>query len=327
MNYSSLARTQGLILHTEVGIGYETPWRQVEAMLIQAAERTPGLAMEPRPFILQTKLGDFAVTYELNVYCSDVPKIMQLYTALHRSILDVFNEYGVQIMTPRLRGDPPEPKIVRREDWYAAPAAAANELFRKTMTRLTNRTIRPCLRRTADRADSGPRAGAAGRQRTGVRFGGPAFASGVDVQSRRRLGNIRLRQLALRQPEGRRAGELQRPVVRRICQARDIRNLQAAIVERDLRQRSASSASAPTDPFPSCTGPTSRRSGLKTPRSDGGLASPSVPARTRWTSPSDGPNTGSGTDFFCGTAPRKEEAAVAIGPTAAKPSSLPPSVE
>jgi len=131
LNYSSLARTRGLILHTEVGIGYETPWRQVEAMLIQAADRTPGLAMEPRPFILQTKLGDFAVTYELNVYCSDVPKIMQLYTALHRNILDVFNEYGVQIMTPAYERDPPEPKIVRREDWYAAPAAAAKELLGK----------------------------------------------------------------------------------------------------------------------------------------------------------------------------------------------------
>jgi small-conductance mechanosensitive channel len=125
LNYSSLARTRGLILHTEVGIGYETPWRQVEAMLIQAAERTTGLLMEPRPFVLQRKLADFAVVYELNVYCSDVPAFPQLYSALHRSILDVFNEYGVQIMTPAYQRDPLEPKIVRREDWYAAPATPA----------------------------------------------------------------------------------------------------------------------------------------------------------------------------------------------------------
>ena len=122
VNYSSLARTRGLILHTEVGIGYETPWRQVEAMLMQAAERTPGLAMEPVPFVLQTKLGDFAVTYELNVFCADASMLPRLYTALHRSILDVFNEYSVQIMTPAYERDPPEPKIVRREDWFAAPA-------------------------------------------------------------------------------------------------------------------------------------------------------------------------------------------------------------
>ena len=67
-------------------------------------------------------LGDFAVTYELNVYCSDVPKIMQLYSALHRSILEVFNEYGVQIMTPAYEGDPDQPKVVPRDKWHEPPA-------------------------------------------------------------------------------------------------------------------------------------------------------------------------------------------------------------
>jgi small-conductance mechanosensitive channel len=127
LNYSSIARTRGLILHTEVGIGYETPWRQVEAMLIQAAERTDGLVREQRPFVLQKRLADFAVIYELNVYCSNVPAFPQLYSALHRNILDVFNEYGVQIMTPAYERDPLEPKIVRREDWYAAPAVPVDQ--------------------------------------------------------------------------------------------------------------------------------------------------------------------------------------------------------
>jgi small-conductance mechanosensitive channel len=122
LNYSSLAGAHGLILHTEVGIGYETPWRQVEAMLLLAAERTPGLATELRPFVLEKKLGDFAVTYELNVYCTNVQGLNRLYAALHRNILDVFNEYGVQIMTPAYEGDPAEPKVVARKDWYAAPA-------------------------------------------------------------------------------------------------------------------------------------------------------------------------------------------------------------
>ena len=64
INYSTLAQSRGLILHTTVGIGYETPWRQVEGMLRVAAERTPGLLKEPPPFVLQKSLGDFAVTYE-----------------------------------------------------------------------------------------------------------------------------------------------------------------------------------------------------------------------------------------------------------------------
>lgn len=124
VNYSSLAREGKLILNTTVGIGYETPWRQVEAMLLQAAEHTEGLLKEPRPFVLQKALGDFAVTYEINAYCGDAQAMNQLYTRLYQNILDVFNEYGVQIMTPAYEGDTEQPKIVPRDQWYAAPATA-----------------------------------------------------------------------------------------------------------------------------------------------------------------------------------------------------------
>jgi small-conductance mechanosensitive channel len=123
-NYSSTAGARGLILHTTVGIGYETPWRQVEAMLRAAAERTPGVLGEPQPFVLLIKLGEFAVTYELNVYIHDPHVIACIYADLHRHILDVFNEYGVQIMTPAYEGDPDEPKVVPPQRWYAAPATS-----------------------------------------------------------------------------------------------------------------------------------------------------------------------------------------------------------
>ncbi len=124
VNYSTFARAQGLILHTTVGIGYEVPWRQVEAMLLLAAERTTGLLREPPPFVLQKSLGDFAVNYELNASCDDAQAMAPLYTALHRNVLDVFNEYGVQIMTPAYEGDPEQPKVVPKEQWHASPAAA-----------------------------------------------------------------------------------------------------------------------------------------------------------------------------------------------------------
>ena len=123
INYSSMARKQGLILHATVGIGYETPWRQVEAMLLLAASRTPGLLAEPKPFVNLLALGDFCVTYELNVHTADPHAILATYSALHRGILDVFNEYGVQIMTPAYEGDPEQPKIVPREHWHEPPAA------------------------------------------------------------------------------------------------------------------------------------------------------------------------------------------------------------
>ena len=124
VNFSTLASQSGLILHTVVGIGYETPWRQVEAMLLEAAARTPGLLRDPKPFVLQKALANFAVDYEINAYCDNPRGIPLLYTELHRSILDVFNEYGVQIMTPAYEGDPEQPKVVASHDWYLAPARA-----------------------------------------------------------------------------------------------------------------------------------------------------------------------------------------------------------
>jgi small-conductance mechanosensitive channel len=94
----------------------------VEAMLLEAAHRTPGLMTDPPPFVFQLQLGDFCITYELNVYCTDPLRMRATYTDLHRHILDVFNEYGVQIMTPAYEGDPEVPKVVPKDRWYLAPA-------------------------------------------------------------------------------------------------------------------------------------------------------------------------------------------------------------
>jgi small-conductance mechanosensitive channel len=127
VNYSSLARSKGLILHTNVGIGYETPWRQVEAILIEAAARTPGLLSEPKPFVLEKELRTFDVDYELNVYCDRPNSTSSLYAAIHRNILDLCNEYGVQIMTPAYEGDPKDAKVVAKDQWYAAPAAPESD--------------------------------------------------------------------------------------------------------------------------------------------------------------------------------------------------------
>ncbi len=121
-NYSTLAREQRLVLHTTVGIGYEVPWRQVEAMLLMAANRTDGLLAEPPPFVLNQGLRDFCVLYEINAYTADAGSSPAIYSRLHANILDVFNEYGIQIMTPAYMGDPDEPKLVRKEDWHMPPA-------------------------------------------------------------------------------------------------------------------------------------------------------------------------------------------------------------
>ena len=131
-NYSSQAQANGLILHTTVGIGYEVPWRQVEAMLQLAADRTKGIRTLPKPFVLQQSLGDFAINYELNVSIDDARQMIKLYSELHRNILDVFNEYNVQIMTPNYVQDTQQPKVVPKDQWYAPPAKGSQPKTEKT---------------------------------------------------------------------------------------------------------------------------------------------------------------------------------------------------
>lgn len=99
-NYSELARRGQLILHTEVTIGYDAPWRQVHELLIAAALRTAGILPEPRPFVLQTALNDFYVTYEINAYTADAVNMAPIFGEFHQNIQDCFNEAGVEIMSP-----------------------------------------------------------------------------------------------------------------------------------------------------------------------------------------------------------------------------------
>ena len=121
-NFTRLCAEGGVLLHTAVTIGYDTPWRQVQAMLVDAARRTPGLRSDPAPFVLQTTLSDFYVEYELNVAVDAPQERRSVLSALHANVQDVFNEYGVQIMSPHYESDPPSPAVVPRERWYAPPA-------------------------------------------------------------------------------------------------------------------------------------------------------------------------------------------------------------
>lgn len=100
MNYSAAAGTRGLILHTAVGIGYDVDWRQVHELLLGAAAKTEGLLEDPKPFVWQSDLGDYAITYELNAYTRDTKSVGRIYSDLRRNILDAFNGARIEIMTP-----------------------------------------------------------------------------------------------------------------------------------------------------------------------------------------------------------------------------------
>ena len=123
-NYSRTVSGEGFMVDTSVTIGYDTPWRQVEAMLIAAAGRTPGILTTPPPRVFQTALSDYYPEYCLVAQALPAgayPRA-EVVSRLHANIQDVFNEHGVQIMSPHYMSDPTNDKIVPREKWYTPPA-------------------------------------------------------------------------------------------------------------------------------------------------------------------------------------------------------------
>lgn len=123
-NFSRATEGGRYVLDTTVTIGYDAPWRQVHAMLIEAAQTIPEVMKAPEPYVVQTALSDFYVEYKLVVQVSaDVPATRaRVASDLHAAIQDAFNRHGVQIMSPHYESDPSAPKLVREADWHAAPA-------------------------------------------------------------------------------------------------------------------------------------------------------------------------------------------------------------
>ena len=121
-DYSRFAEVKETFTPTSVTIGYDTPWRQIHALLLMAAERTPGVRVEPKPYVLQEALQDFYVKYTLFVCLDAQDQRYFTLNILHAQIQDLFNEYGVQIMSPNYLADPAAPKVVAKKDWCTSPA-------------------------------------------------------------------------------------------------------------------------------------------------------------------------------------------------------------
>jgi small-conductance mechanosensitive channel len=135
-NYSRAVPGTGFVVDTVVTIGYSTPWRQVEALLEEAARRTEDIAREPAPIVRQTALHDFYAEYRLIAYSSAERPVVraEVLHHLHGHIQDIFNEHGVQIMSPHYMMDPAQPHVVPKEKWFTPPAqppAPADALVRE----------------------------------------------------------------------------------------------------------------------------------------------------------------------------------------------------
>jgi small-conductance mechanosensitive channel len=124
INYTRQSRQDGAVVATGVTIGYDAPWRQVHAMLLLAAGRTKGIRSIPKPYVLQKALSDFYVEYSLMIRIDRPEQRYYILSELHGHIQDVFNEYGVQIMSPNFVTQPDQEVVVPKERWYADPGNA-----------------------------------------------------------------------------------------------------------------------------------------------------------------------------------------------------------
>jgi small-conductance mechanosensitive channel len=104
-NYSTHTRLDGtgLIVHTTVTIGYDVSWKDVYQILLNAAEKTELVEKTPVPFVLQTSLDDFYVSYQINCYTREANSLAMVYSLLHQNIQDSFNEAGIEILSPHYR--------------------------------------------------------------------------------------------------------------------------------------------------------------------------------------------------------------------------------
>lgn len=122
VNLSATLKGEGVNMTTSVTIGYDTPWRQVEAMLELAASRTTGINHDITPLVRQLALQDWYVMYELQVRLRPGESLAGVRSLLHGHIQDVFNEFGVQIMSPNFISQPEQPIIVTKPNWFTPPA-------------------------------------------------------------------------------------------------------------------------------------------------------------------------------------------------------------
>lgn len=125
-NYSRAYPGTGFVLDTTVTIGYDTPWRQVHALLELAAHRTDDIANSPKPYVMQVALSDFYPEYRLVAYATaETPRQRaEVLNRLHQQIIDVFNEYEVQITSPHFVQEPANSHVIPKEEWHRAPAVA-----------------------------------------------------------------------------------------------------------------------------------------------------------------------------------------------------------
>lgn len=104
INFSIDDLGDGLIVHAKLEIGYEVPWQKVHELAIKAALDTPLIEKNPSPFVFQSSLDSYYVSYQINAYTKHPNKQAYIYSELYKRILDIFHEANIELISPTFNG-------------------------------------------------------------------------------------------------------------------------------------------------------------------------------------------------------------------------------
>ncbi|MCO6565139.1 MAG: mechanosensitive ion channel family protein [Apibacter sp.] len=121
VNYSASARKYGIIIYSDITVGYDIPRKQVEDLLIKAATNTEGVLKNPTPFVLVKELEDFYCCYQINAYTDRDLTMPKVYSCLHKNIMDKFHEEGIEILSPHFYAEREGNEIVMPPQYKNKP--------------------------------------------------------------------------------------------------------------------------------------------------------------------------------------------------------------
>ena len=97
MNFSSIGRTNGLVVTTQVKVRYDARLEDVDATLIAAAQATKGVTDKITPYIYHISLNELNATYEINAVTFEPQNMYIIKSDLIKNIYNAFRERNIEL--------------------------------------------------------------------------------------------------------------------------------------------------------------------------------------------------------------------------------------
>ena len=97
MNFSSIGRTTGLVVTTQVKVRYDARLEDVDATLIAAAQATKGVTDKITPYIYHISLNELNATYEINAVTFEPQNMYIIKSDLIKNIYNAFRERNIEL--------------------------------------------------------------------------------------------------------------------------------------------------------------------------------------------------------------------------------------